>query len=153
MYVELPSERNAWCEECQRRRLLFPQKRCPSVSRTVSRSSSGSLCSTASSSAPGSPTGSVGSFLSDSVIDTMLTTRRPVWDEKLKGLTLDYGGHCKKASVRNFQLTSDPDGCCMASQAVLKFGKVDSDLFRLDYTGALNPVQAFALALLSALWK
>lgn len=82
-----------------------------------------------------------------------LTTRRPRWSSRLQTLTLDYGRRCQKSSARNFQLTTDPDGRCTKREAALMFGKMNEGQFCLDFNEVLSPVQAFALALLTAGWK
>merc|ERR1719491_753596 len=79
-----------------------------------------------------------------------LTTRRPKWSKKLKAPTLDYGGRCREASVRNFQLTSDPGGQCSLDEISFMLGKLDAELFFVEFKDCLSAVQAFALALTTA---
>merc|ERR1719220_2281633 len=81
-----------------------------------------------------------------------LTTRLPKWSARLKAPTLDYGGLCKVSSVRNFQMTSNSNGDCAFEDIALMFGKLDSELFFVDFKGALSPVQAFALVLTTSHW-
>jgi len=120
MHVELPPDTSAWCEAC---------RSCCSAKRGKCRSQSEALAE-----AEG----------------VRFTTRRPKWNQRLKAPTLDYGGRCQEASVRNFQLTGDPDGECFLEEIALMFGKVDAELFFVEFKDAISPVQAFALALTTA---
>jgi len=81
-----------------------------------------------------------------------ITTRLPKWNKRLVAPTLDYGGRCQKASVRNFQMTFAPSGECDLGDIVLMFGKVEAEVFFLECKEGLSPVQAFALALTTAHW-
>lgn len=129
MHVDLPPDGEAWCEACCRPR-VFP--------------CSWRHCSSDLASCHSSPT--------KAPATSALTTRLPKWDAKMKAPTLDFGGRCQVASVRNFQLTFAPNGQCKLSDVALMFGKVDSDLFFVEVSGALTPVQAFAMALTTAGW-
>merc|ERR1740121_2584558 len=81
-----------------------------------------------------------------------LTTRLPKWSARLKAPTLDFGGRCKVSSVRNFQMTSNSSGQCAFEDVAFMFGKLDSELFLVEFKGVLSPVQAFALALTTSSW-
>lgn len=56
---------------------------------------------------------------------------------------LNFHGRVTVPSVKNFQIVSEYD----VEDVVCQFGKVDGDLFHLDYKAPLNAFQAFALAL------
>ena len=57
---------------------------------------------------------------------------------------LNFHGRVCRPSVKNFQMVEfDGD----LTDIVCQFGKVDEDLFHLDYKAPLNAAQAFALAL------
>jgi tubby and related proteins len=58
------------------------------------------------------------------------------------------------ASVKNFQLVasadpSDPAGTVDEETVLLQFGKVDDDMFTMDYRQPLSAFQAFAISLSS----
>jgi len=84
-----------------------------------------------------------------------LESRQPQWSARLKRLTLDFFGRCSKASPRNFQLQlPGADQTCASQETVqLLFGKIDQNLFVLDYRQPLGMVQAFAAALSTKDWK
>eukprot|EP01033_Poteriospumella_lacustris_P001848 gene1848-1342_t len=56
---------------------------------------------------------------------------------------LNFHGRVTVPSVKNFQIVSEYD----IDDVVCQFGKVDNDVFHLDYKAPLNAFQAFALAL------
>jgi hypothetical protein len=78
-----------------------------------------------------------------------LTSRRPVWNEKRKTLSLNFRGRVSLASAKNFQLESPSGG----SRSLFLFGKVADDKFVLDYCSPLGMVQAFAAALSASHWQ
>jgi len=84
-----------------------------------------------------------------------LESRRPRWSPRLKSLTLDFFGRCSKASPKNFQLQLlGADQTCASQETVqLLFGKIQDNLFVLDYRQPLGMVQAFAAALSTKDWK
>jgi hypothetical protein len=87
-----------------------------------------------------------------------LQSRKPRWNPKLKGLTLDFFGRCKQASVRNMQLVAvDPkrrQGVSRYSVAPeILFGKSADGVYVLDYKHPLGMAQAFAVALSSKDWR
>lgn len=83
----------------------------------------------------------------DASLDGLVCLRNkdPVWNENLKAYVLNFGGRVTLASVKNFQLI-DPE---RPSDVVVQFGKVDDDLFTLDFRYPLSPLQAFLIALSS----
>lgn len=56
---------------------------------------------------------------------------------------LNFHGRVTVPSVKNFQIVSEFD----VDEVVCQFGKVDNNVFHLDYKAPLNAFQAFALAL------
>jgi hypothetical protein len=78
-----------------------------------------------------------------------LTTRKPQWNAKRKTLSLDFFGRVSQASARNFQLevAGKPD------KVKLLFGKVGDSSFVLDFQRPLSPIQAFAAAITTHVWK
>jgi len=59
---------------------------------------------------------------------------------------LNFNGRVQKASSKNFQmcLRDDPD-----QDVVIQFGKMNDNLFNLDFKYPLSPFQAFAVCLSS----
>ena len=56
---------------------------------------------------------------------------------------LNFSGRVSMPSVKNFQLVSKKN----ISDVICQFGKVDEDIFHLDFKAPMNACQAFALAL------
>eukprot|EP01038_Epipyxis_sp_PR26KG_P012854 gene12854-17230_t len=56
---------------------------------------------------------------------------------------LNFNGRVSMPSVKNFQLVSPDD----IDNIICQFGKVDEDVFHLDFKAPLNAFQAFGLAL------
>ncbi|QDZ19951.1 tubby-like protein [Chloropicon primus] len=78
--------------------------------------------------------------------ETVLENKLPRWHELLQCWCLDFGGRVKCASVKNFQLVSrdDPD------EIILQFGKVEPDVFTMDFKPKLlSAQQAFMICLSS----
>ncbi|CAK8697118.1 unnamed protein product [Clavelina lepadiformis] len=74
-----------------------------------------------------------------------LSNKTPVWNEDTQSYVLNFRGRVTQASIKNFQIIhqSDPE------YIVMQFGKVENDVFTLDYNYPMNAVQAFAIALSS----
>lgn len=82
-----------------------------------------------------------------------------------QAFTLDFSGRVTLASVKNFQLVHEDDGKhvplvsdhsqlidpshSIVEYIVLQMGKVEQDIFTLDFQYPLSPAQAFAVALSS----
>ncbi|OEL28227.1 Tubby-like F-box protein 10 [Dichanthelium oligosanthes] len=85
---------------------------------------------------------------------TVLINKAPRWHEHLQCWCLNFHGRVTVASVKNFQLvaTADPDHPDSVGDeetVLLQFGKVDSDIFTMDYRQPLSAFQAFAICLTS----
>ncbi len=64
--------------------------------------------------------------------------------------TLDFKGRVKEASVKNFQLVHwDHNADRRGGEVMLQFGKIEDDLYALDFTYPMNVEVAFAVALAS----
>jgi tubby-related protein 1 len=74
-----------------------------------------------------------------------LRNKEPVWNEQLKAYVLNFNGRVSMASVKNFQLI-DAD---RPQEVVMQFGKVDENVFTLDFAHPLSALQAFLIALSS----
>lgn len=77
----------------------------------------------------------------------MLTffNKPPIWDESARAFVLNFKGRSEKNSRKNFQLIDNTD----EKHIYLQLGKVERDLFTLDFLWPFSPLQAFALALSS----
>jgi hypothetical protein len=74
----------------------------------------------------------------------VLENKLPRWHELLQCWCLDFGGRVKCASVKNFQLVSQHD----PEEIILQFGKVDADVFTMDFKPKLlSAQQAFMICL------
>lgn len=75
----------------------------------------------------------------------ILTTKTPSY-KKIDGrwcYCYKWGGRVKMPSTKNFQLVLHGN----QDAVVLLFGKIEENLYALDYTSPLSAHQAFALAL------
>ena len=62
--------------------------------------------------------------------------------------TLDFKGRVKEASVKNFQLVMwDHNTDKRSGEVLLQFGKIEDDLYALDFMYPLNVEVAFAVAI------
>ena len=76
----------------------------------------------------------------------VLKNKPPVWNAAIGAYTLDFQTHVKLPSKKNFQLVDEKD----ETEALrLMFGKVERDVFHLDFNSPITPLQAFAIALSS----
>jgi len=73
----------------------------------------------------------------------------PKWNDQIGAFVLNFNKRVTKASVKNFQLTNslEPD------TVFLQFGRVDKDVFNMDFRYPLSPFQAFAICLSSFDYK
>mmetsp|Transcript_9412 Transcript_9412/g.23849 ORF Transcript_9412/g.23849 Transcript_9412/m.23849 type:complete len:386 (-) Transcript_9412:19-1176(-) len=69
----------------------------------------------------------------------------PKWDSKIGSYALPFFGRVKLASAKNFQLVVDGN----RDNIFFIFGKVQKDVFALDFRNPLSPLDAFAIAISS----
>ncbi|KAF8663761.1 hypothetical protein HU200_055086 [Digitaria exilis] len=84
----------------------------------------------------------------------VLYNKLPRWHEHLQCWCLNFHGRVMVASVKNFQLiapegTGEPWGVQDDETVVLQFGKIEDDVFTMDYRQPLSAFQAFAICLTS----
>jgi len=72
--------------------------------------------------------------------------KRPRWDAEQKGHVLNFKGRVTASSVKNFQLQCEG---ASGENTMLQFGRVNKNVFTLDYGYPLNAVQAFAVCISS----
>jgi tubby-related protein 1 len=75
----------------------------------------------------------------------LLRPKAPRWNGTLGAFCLNFHGRVALASVKNFQLVADGSGD--SRTPTLQFGKVNEELFTLDYAHPMTAAQAFAVAL------
>ncbi|XP_015699224.2 tubby-like F-box protein 1 [Oryza brachyantha] len=85
---------------------------------------------------------------------TVLRNKAPRWHEHLQCWCLNFHGRVTVASVKNFQLVAaadpnDPSSSKDEETVLLQFGKVDDNIFTMDYRQPLSAFQAFAISLSS----
>ncbi|KAJ1266772.1 hypothetical protein BS78_07G004000 [Paspalum vaginatum] len=101
----------------------------------------------------------------------VLCNKKPRWHEQLQCWCLNFRGRVTVASVKNFQLIAAPQPDAVPSESsqqaqqqteplssssatdhdkvILQFGKVDKDMFTMDYRYPLSAFQAFTICLTS----
>lgn len=83
-----------------------------------------------------------------------LKNKAPRWHDHLQCWCLNFHGRVTVASVKNFQLvatadTRQPGEVADEETVLLQFGKVNNDMFTMDYRDPLSAFQAFAICLSS----
>lgn len=76
---------------------------------------------------------------------TILNNKSPVWNEDSQSYVLNFHGRVTQASVKNFQIVHEKE----PDYIVLQFGRVEDDVFTMDYKYPLCAIQAFSIALSS----
>ncbi|KAI4326475.1 hypothetical protein MLD38_031787 [Melastoma candidum] len=82
----------------------------------------------------------------------VLKNKDPRWHEQLQCWCLNFNGRVTLPSVKNFQLVASPESMATGSEnenAILQFGKVEKDVFTMDYQYPISAFQAFAICLSS----
>ncbi|RUS21594.1 tubby C-terminal-like domain-containing protein [Jimgerdemannia flammicorona] len=75
----------------------------------------------------------------------VLHNKSPQWNEETQSFVLNFNGRVTQASVKNFQIVHDND----LDYIIMQFGRIDDDLFTMDFQYPMCPLQAFAIALSS----
>jgi len=78
----------------------------------------------------------------------VLVTKKPVWNDEVESLVLDFKGRQILSSAKNFQLalSEKPD------HVVCQYGKIAPHTFSLDFRYPLSVVQAFGVSLTTLFW-
>ncbi|XP_076311472.1 protein king tubby 2-like isoform X2 [Tachypleus tridentatus] len=74
-----------------------------------------------------------------------LHNKTPIWKNESQTYVLNFHGRVTRPSVKNFQIVSDNDAYCI----IMQFGRVDENIFTLDYRYPMCGLQAFAIAISS----
>ncbi|KAL6771525.1 hypothetical protein ACKKBG_A26720 [Auxenochlorella protothecoides x Auxenochlorella symbiontica] len=84
-------------------------------------------------------------LLPEDAAPIQLQNNAPTWNSGLRCWCLNFRGRVKLASVKNFQLV---DTLIPGGPVIMQFGKVDQDIYILDFNPMrVNALQAFAVAL------
>jgi len=75
----------------------------------------------------------------------LLQSKEAAWDRKLNSYVLNFKGRAKQASVKNFQLCHSHN----PEIVIMQLGKVEQDVFIMDFRYPLSALQAFGIALSS----
>ena len=71
----------------------------------------------------------------------------PEWDFKYQKYLLDFNQRVRLTSKRNFILEDNK------KKRVLQCGKIENNIYALDYESPLNPFQAFSISVTSIINK
>jgi len=77
-----------------------------------------------------------------------LITRKPVWNEQVQSLVLDFKGRNIVSSAKNFQLALRQK----PQHVICQYGKIGSTNFGLDFRYPLSVIQAFGAAMSTLFW-
>jgi len=77
-----------------------------------------------------------------------LITTRPVWNDEVESLVLDFKGRAALSSAKNFQLVANQN-----AKPVCQYAKIGSSTFSLDFKYPMSTIQAFSIALTTLFWK
>lgn len=70
----------------------------------------------------------------------------PKWSDEHEAFVLDFYNRVDRPSVKNFQLVEHADE---GFNVLLQFGKLDDNIYNLDFQYPFSLLQAFAIALSS----
>lgn len=77
-----------------------------------------------------------------------LITRKPVWNEQVQSLVLDFKGRNIVSSAKNFQLALRQK----PQHVICQYGKLSPTNFGLDFRYPLSVIQAFGAAVSTIFW-
>lgn len=77
-----------------------------------------------------------------------LITRKPVWNEKVQSLVLDFKGRNIVSSAKNFQLALRQK----PQHVICQYGKLGPTNFGLDFRYPMSVIQAFGAAMSTLFW-
>merc|ERR1719424_145487 len=77
-----------------------------------------------------------------------LVTKKPVWNEEVESLVLDFKARNIQSSAKNFQISmaKRPD------HVICQYGKIGTNTFSLDFRYPLSVIQAFGTSLTTMFW-
>jgi len=84
----------------------------------------------------------------DSYEAQRLVTKKPVWNDEVESLVLDFKGRSIQSSAKNFQLSLSQ----RPEHVICQYGKIGSNSFSLDFRYPLSVIQAFGTSLTTMFW-
>jgi hypothetical protein len=84
----------------------------------------------------------------DNYESQMLATKKPVWNDEIESLVLDFKGRTIQSSAKNFQIAmaQRPD------HVICQYGKIGTNTFSLDFRYPLSVIQAFGISMSTMFW-
>lgn len=76
-----------------------------------------------------------------------LVSKKPVWNDDVESLVLDFKSRRVSPSAKNFQLTID-----RSRSVVCQHGKIGENMYALDFRYPMTVAQAFAVSLTATSW-
>lgn len=77
-----------------------------------------------------------------------LVTKKPVWNDEVESLVLDFKARSILSSAKNFQLSLGRK----PEHVICQYGKIGTNTFSLDFRYPLSVIQAFATSLTTMFW-
>lgn len=77
-----------------------------------------------------------------------LVTKKPVWNDEVESLVLDFKGRHILSSAKNFQLVLQQK----PEHVICQYGKIGPMTFSLDFRYPLSVIQAFGVSLTTLFW-
>uniref|UniRef100_A0A7S2NPK2 Tubby C-terminal domain-containing protein n=1 Tax=Zooxanthella nutricula TaxID=1333877 RepID=A0A7S2NPK2_9DINO len=92
--------------------------------------------------------GDLGGPFDDNYEAQTLVTRKPVWNDEVESLVLDFKGRHILSSAKNFQLALSQK----PEHVICQYGKIGPMTFSLDFRYPLSVIQAFGISLTTLFW-
>merc|ERR1740123_348048 len=86
--------------------------------------------------------------LNDSYEAQRLASKKPVWNDDIESLVMDFKGRNIVSSAKNFQLGLQHK----PKHIICQYGKVGGSTFSLDFRYPLSVIQAFGISLSTTFW-
>merc|ERR1712060_178485 len=78
-----------------------------------------------------------------------LTTMKPVWNEEIQSLVLDFKGRPAQSSAKNFQIALRQK----PTHVICQYCKLGPTKFGLDFKYPLSVIQAFGISMTTLFWR
>merc|ERR1719424_1558857 len=77
-----------------------------------------------------------------------LVTKKPVWNDAVESLVLDFKARSIQSSAKNFQISMAK----RPKHVICQYGKIGGNTFSLDFRYPLSVIQAFGTSLTTMFW-